>query len=174
MKSFHIPRCPYCGKKLNYLSAWAVKTQGEYRCKKCGGYSDVVLGQGLYALSLLTTAAGAVCFLLAFLKIQELNFFSVLMVVIPFALFFTLSVFFVRLRKIEGGAEPPKGVPRKVPQLAKRAVEPGNAGAPQRAPRPMVPEILPPEPRSNPRSPSGPPEPRSSPRRNPGAGIPRR
>lgn len=172
--SFHIPRCPYCGKKLSYLSAWAVKTQGEYRCKKCGGYSDVVLGQGLYVLSLIMTAAGAVCFLLAFIKIQELNLFSVLMVVIPFALFFLLSVFFVRLRKIEGGAEPQKGVPRKVPQLAKRAVAQGSAGAPQRSPRSMVPEILPPEPRSTPRSPSGPPETRTPARRNPGAGIPRR
>lgn len=172
--SFHIPRCPYCGKKLSYLSAWAVKTQGEYRCKKCGGYSDVVLGQGLYVLSLLVTAAGAVCFILAFLKIEELNLFSVLMVVIPFALFFLLSVFFVRLRKIEGGAEPPKGVPRKVPQLAKRAVEGGGTGASQRAPRPMVPEILPPEPRSVSRSPSASPETHTPARRNPGAGIPRR
>ena len=172
--SFHIPRCPYCGKKLSYLSAWAVKTQGEYRCKKCGGYSDVELGQGLYVLSLTMTAAGAICFLLAFIKIQELNLFSVLMVVIPFALFFLFSVFFVRLRKIERGAETPKGVQRKVPQLAKRAVEAGGAGAAQRAPRPMVPEILPPEPRSAPRTPSGHPEPRSSARRNPGAGIPRR
>lgn len=172
--SFHIPRCPYCGKKLSYLSAWAVKTQGEYRCKKCGACSDVVLGQGLYVMSLLMTSAGAVCFLLAFLKIQELNLFSVLMVVIPFALFFLLSVFFVRLRKIEGGAEPPRGVPRKVPQLAKRAVEQRGVASPQSAPRPMVPEILPPEPRSAPRSPSGPPETRTPARRNPGAGIPRR
>lgn len=172
MNSFHNPRCPYCGKKLGYFNAWVVKSQGEYRCKKCGGFSDVVLAQGIYVLSLIVTAAGALCFILAFLNITELNIFSVLMVVLPFILFFLLSVFFVRLRKIEGGATPPQGA-RRVPQLAKRAV-PGATGAEPRAPRSMVPEILPPEPRAVPRSPSPPPVNRPLVRRNPGAGIPRR
>lgn len=169
MNSFHKPRCPYCGKKLGYLNAWAVKTQGEYRCKKCGGFSDIVLAQGVYVLSLILTAAGALFFILAFLKITELNVFSVLMVVLPFALFFLLSVFFVRLQKIEGGAMPPQGV-RRVPQLAKRAAP----GAEPHVPRSMVPEILPPEPRAVPRSPFPPPANRPPVRRNPGAGIPRR
>ena len=172
MNSFHNPRCPYCGKKLGYFNAWAIKTQGEYRCKKCGGFSDVMLAQGIYVLSLIMTAVGAVFFLLAFLKITELNVFSVLMVVLPFALFFLLSVFFVRLRKIEGGGAPPQGA-RRVPQLAKRAA-PGMAGEEPRASRPMVPEILPPEPRSVPRSPYPPSANRPPVRRNPGAGIPRR
>lgn len=126
MHRFHQPRCPYCGKKVSLPSAWILKTQGEYLCPRCGGISNVVLDRSVYLFAFLTILVSAVFFTMAFLYLTALNLWMLLLVVLPFLLFFLISMFLVRLRKPEvrrspgppGPARPPRrenGVYRPAP-----------------------------------------------------------
>ena len=43
MQYFGVPRCPYCKKRVNLIRTWSLKRQGEYRCPRCGGISNIFL-----------------------------------------------------------------------------------------------------------------------------------
>ena len=34
MKGFRMPVCPYCGKKVDLITTWMLRRQGEYRCPR--------------------------------------------------------------------------------------------------------------------------------------------
>ena len=99
MKKFRKPRCPYCGKKTGLIGAWALRTQGEYLCPKCGGISNIVLDRSIYGLAFLTILVSALFFILAFLSFIPFDLWLLLLVVLPFLLFYLVSVFLVRLKK---------------------------------------------------------------------------
>lgn len=105
------PRCPYCGKKVNYANTWVLKTQGEYLCPKCGGISNIVLDRGVYFLAFLAILASSAFFLLSFLKFLPFDFWLFLLVILPFFLFFLISVFLVRLKKPGPRRAPPPEKP---------------------------------------------------------------
>lgn len=118
MRKFEKPRCPYCGKKLSLPSTWIIKSQGEFLCPKCGGISNIVLDRAVYLFAFLTVLLGAFFFILSYLQIREFNVWLLLMVFIPFFLFFLLSVFLVRLKKPEShgkNSAPPPIVPKITP-----------------------------------------------------------
>jgi hypothetical protein len=195
MRKFQQPRCPYCGDKISLPSAWILKTQGEYLCPKCGGISNIVLDRACYLLAFLAILSSAVFFIVAFLHLAALNLWMVLLVVLPFFLFFLISVFLVRLRKPElhrkqmpqrpgpensGRAAPPRrpengddwvplspsGENRQAPPPRRYAVPQNRAAVPRPGYRP--------EPRPYPpRSPAPPPN-GEFPRRDPTSHIPRR
>ena len=71
-----LPKCPHCGKQVNWFRAWALKTQGEYRCGKCGECSNVSLDKALYSLAAVAAIAGAVFFVLFVTLVQEFSFTS--------------------------------------------------------------------------------------------------
>lgn len=129
MKKFHKPRCPYCGKKVGLIGAWALRTQGEYLCPKCGGISNIVLDRSIYALAFLAILVSAVFFVLAFLNLLPFDLWLLLLVVLPFLLFYLISVFLVRLKK--------PAVRRRAPGPERRAPRPGErpAGPPPAARR---------------------------------------
>ncbi len=102
-----LPKCPHCGKQVNWFRAWALKTQGEYRCGKCGECSNVALDKALYSLAAVAAIAGAVFFVLFVTLVQEFSFTSLVLIAVPFLLFFLISPFFVRLRPIQPAKMPP-------------------------------------------------------------------
>lgn len=55
-----LPKCPHCGKQVNWFRAWALKTQGEYRCGKCGECSNVSLDKALYPLAAVAAIAAEI------------------------------------------------------------------------------------------------------------------
>lgn len=107
MKKFRKPRCPYCGKKIGLANAWALRTQGEYLCPKCGGISNIVLDPGIYLLAFAAILVSAVFFTLALLNFLTFDLWLLLLVLLPFLLFYLISVFLVRLRKPPARKGPP-------------------------------------------------------------------
>ena len=48
MQYFGIPTCPYCRKRVNLIRTWKLKREGEYKCPRCGGISNVYLSPLVY------------------------------------------------------------------------------------------------------------------------------
>lgn len=128
MKRFGLPQCPYCDKKVNPLTAWFLRTQGEYICPKCGGVANVVLDPLVKVLGVVVILLGLVFFILAMVdQTDAIPVFYAVLIALPFVLFSILSAFFVHLKR---------------PVLRKREPKRPQNGAPQRpavrqgAPRP--------------------------------------
>ncbi|QAT48289.1 hypothetical protein EQM14_00030 [Caproiciproducens sp. NJN-50] len=117
MKKFRKPRCPHCGDKIGLANAWVLKTQGEYLCPKCGGVSNIVLDRLLYLFAFLAILVSGVFFTLGFVGLLPLDIWLILLVLLPFLLFYLMSVFLVRLRK---------------PAVRKRPAPPGTVHKPDR------------------------------------------
>jgi uncharacterized protein (DUF983 family) len=113
MKKFRKPRCPHCGEKIGLVNAWALKTRGEYLCSKCGGVSNVVLDRLLYLLAFLTILVSGIFFALGMIGLLSLDIWLILLVLLPFLLFYLMSVFLVRLKKpaVRKRQPPPPGRP---------------------------------------------------------------
>ena len=135
MVKFGLPKCPSCGRRLNWFRAWSVKTQGEFRCGRCGACSNVVLHRLLYILSLIAASVSAVLFLVLVAFVREFAFVSLIWIVLPFLLFFLISPFFVQLR--------PPAQKRQPSELRRRPVDPERIPA-QRAPKQGAPVRRPP------------------------------
>lgn len=135
MVKFGLPKCPCCGRRLNWFRAWAVKTHGEFRCGRCGTCSNVVLNRLLYILAFVTAGVSAVLFLVLVAFVREFDFLALFWIVLPFLLFFLASPFFVQLR-------PP--APKRQPSEFRR--RPANTDRPpvRRQPRQEAPVRRPP------------------------------
>lgn len=107
MKRFEKTECPYCGRKVGLAGAWILKTQGEYRCPKCGGISNIVLNKRLYIIAAVAAVVSVILLLAEILFIPQFSIGSVISVGAPFVLFFIVSPFFVRLAKPVVRKKPP-------------------------------------------------------------------
>ena len=77
---FYQSSCPYCGKKVGLFRTWMLKNKGDYFCPECGNRSAVV----------------------------DMHIWSIILIFIPFLVFFCASVFLVRFKRIA-----PPGAKRK-------------------------------------------------------------
>lgn len=113
MKKFRKPRCPHCGNKIGYMRAWVLKTQGEYLCPKCGAISNIVLDRLAYLLAFLAVLVSAVFFALGMIGLLPVDIWLLLLVFLPFLLFYLIAVFLVRLKKpaVRKRRAPPAGRP---------------------------------------------------------------
>ncbi|QEY35204.1 hydrogenase maturation nickel metallochaperone HypA [Caproiciproducens galactitolivorans] len=107
MKKFRKARCPHCGKKLGFLQTWSIKTQGEFKCPKCGGFSDIELDPSTYGLSIFAIILSGLIYLIHMLSVKSLSLSSIFLAVLPYLAFYLLSVYLVRLRKPETGRRAP-------------------------------------------------------------------
>ena len=122
MKKFGKTECPYCGRKVGLISAWLLKTQGEYRCPQCGGICNIVMSGGIYGLGAAAILLSVVFFLVHLLLIRLFSWLSLALVCSPFVLFFLLSPLFVRLQTPPVRRRSPNG--RKVPAGQRLPAEP--------------------------------------------------
>lgn len=97
-KHLYLPRCPYCGRRLNLVLAFGIKREGEYRCANCGGISNIQLDRRLYPCAAGAVALSAVMLLVSLLQ-QKGSLLLVLLVVLPFVALYALSPLFVRLHR---------------------------------------------------------------------------
>ena len=58
MQYFGIPTCPYCKKHVNLVRTWRLKREGEYKCPRCGGISNIYLSPLVYVFAVLAICAG--------------------------------------------------------------------------------------------------------------------
>lgn len=117
MKKFRKAECPYCGKKVGVFNAWILKTQGEYKCPKCGAYSNIEMDSAVYLLAVFAAVLSALFFVAHMLLIKVFSILSLVLVPSPFLLFFILSGFLVRLRKPVVRKKPPAGQQRQRPPV---------------------------------------------------------
>lgn len=99
MSKIRLPQCPYCGKKVNPIVAWTLRTQGEFICPACGGVSNIAIDPAAKALGVLAAVVGVVLFGAGIVMGEGLPIVEILVIMAPFVLYSILSTFFVRLKK---------------------------------------------------------------------------
>lgn len=115
MKYIGVPRCPYCNKRVGFIRTWRLKREGEYKCPRCSGISNIYLSPLIYVLAVLAVFASGMLYFFHKFILSDMELTTAIEVAVPFALFFLLSLFMVYLEK---------------PQLKKVAKKPGQ-GAPR-------------------------------------------
>lgn len=99
MKYLGIPKCPYCKKRINIIRVWRLKKRGEYICPRCKGISNIFHSPFIYALALLCCASGFLIYFFEKYITNTVDLTTVLKVLIPFVVFYLLSLFMVYLEK---------------------------------------------------------------------------
>lgn len=133
MQYFGVPRCPYCKKRVNLIRTWSLKRQGEYQCPRCGGISNIYLSPLIYVFALLAVfSAGAVYFFHKFI-LNDVDLTTCFQVILPFVVFFLLSLFLVYLAKpvikrVSREESGKKGKKRPAADARRAGVNSGNTG----------------------------------------------
>lgn len=109
MKKFRQARCPHCGKKLGLLRSWAIKTQGEYKCRECGGISNIELDPAIHIFAILAVILSGLIYVFLMLAFRSINLVSIAIMAVPYLGFYILSIFLVRLRKLPVRKRPAPG-----------------------------------------------------------------
>ena len=99
MQYFGVPICPYCKKRVNLIRTWSLKRQGEYKCPRCGGISNIYLSPLIYVFAVIAIFAGGAIYFFHKFILDDVSLSTVLQVIIPFIVFFLLSLFQVYLAK---------------------------------------------------------------------------
>lgn len=120
MRKLRQAKCPYCGKKVGLFRSWAIKTQGEYKCPKCGGYSNIELDPATYLFAVLAVVLSGLIYLVYMLIQRSVGILTICLIISPYFIFYILSVFLVRLRK--------PVIRKKQPAGQKPPVRPGSQG----------------------------------------------
>ena len=133
MQYFGVPKCPYCKKRVNFIRTWSLKRQGEYQCPRCGGISNIFLSPLVYVFALLAVFSGAAVYFFHKFILDDVDLTTVFQVILPFAVFFLLSLFLVYLAKPVIKRVPRGGAGEESPSPAHRG---GQAGGGQLIHRP--------------------------------------
>lgn len=99
MKKFGLPVCPYCGLKIGPVRTWILKSQGEYKCIRCGGISNITLHPAVSFLAAAAIIISIIIFIFFRFLVGEITLESIGYMMIPYVLFFLLSVFMVKLKR---------------------------------------------------------------------------
>lgn len=99
MQYFGVPRCPYCKKRVNLVRSWTLKKQGEYKCPRCEGISNIFLSSLIYVFAAIAVFTGAAIYFFHRYILNDIGLTTAIQVIIPFAIFFVLSLFMVYLEK---------------------------------------------------------------------------
>lgn len=101
-------KCPYCSKRISYISAYSSRRKAEYVCERCGKESKVVVNRKVvlaFLLSVVISVAIMVGWIFAGLAHNPLG---ILLVAVPFIIFTVISpkfVKFVPLKKYKKSME---------------------------------------------------------------------
>ena len=101
-------RCPYCGKRMSYFSAYFSRRKAEYVCNRCGKESKVVISKIIIPIFIIAAAISlaimGVWFWLKYLS----NPLGILLVAAPLLIFFLVSPKFVQLEPLKKYAKKKK------------------------------------------------------------------
>lgn len=99
MKFFQLPSCPYCNKKMNIIATWAIRREGEFRCPRCRGVSNIMLDIKLALIAVASVILSALLFVILRIISQNESIGILILCISPILIFYISSVFFLRLRK---------------------------------------------------------------------------
>lgn len=99
MSIIGVPRCPHCKKGMNVFRIWKIKKQGEYLCPSCKNISNIYLSPLIYILAFMAIAISFAIYYFSKILFKELGIITVIYVIVPFIIFYILSLFMVYLKK---------------------------------------------------------------------------
>ncbi len=106
-----IKKCPYCGKRISYVSVYASRRKSEYVCGRCSKESKVIINKSVILIFVVTALiALAIMALWIFLGLLN-NPLGILLVALPFIIFTLLTpkfVYFEPLKKYKKSMEAKK------------------------------------------------------------------
>ena len=93
----NITKCPYCGKTVSYIGTMVNRRNGEYFCKKCKKESNVVIKKTVLLIYPLALAVSLLALFYFLFLTDRQNLWFMLIVAIPFLIFYLFVPMFVRL-----------------------------------------------------------------------------
>lgn len=99
MHYFGVPTCPYCKKRVNIIRTWSLKRQGEYKCPRCGGISNIFLSPLIHVFAVLAIFSGGALYFFHKFILDDITLKTVVQIIVPFAAFYLISLFMVYLVK---------------------------------------------------------------------------
>lgn len=96
-----LAKCPYCGRRMSYSSAFMSKSKGEYKCSRCKKESNIYINKKIWLAFTLTFMVAAIIMTIVIMKTATKSPFMFLFVMIPFLIFYIFVPFFVRLRPLK-------------------------------------------------------------------------
>lgn len=94
-------RCPYCGKRISYFSAFASRKKSIMTCPRCGKNSKVRISKKVWIVfaffALISLAIMAVCIFADMIN----NAFSIAFVAVPLIIFMLMTPMFVRFEPLK-------------------------------------------------------------------------
>lgn len=101
MNGKKLPRCPYCGKQLNFFEAFNFKSKGEYYCKACLKSSKINFNKSMYTRSWICELVSLVILLVFVIFTPSKSLLTVFAVLCPFLFFYTFVPFEMVLSQCE-------------------------------------------------------------------------
>lgn len=94
-------RCPYCGKRMSYFSAFFSRRKAEYVCTRCGKESRVVISKVIYPVFIIAVVIALAVMGVWFLFRMLSNPLGILLVAAPLLIFLLISPKFVQLEPLK-------------------------------------------------------------------------
>ncbi|MGN0498176.1 MAG: hypothetical protein ACI4F6_03820 [Acutalibacteraceae bacterium] len=94
-------KCPYCGKKISYLSAIRERANGEHACDRCKRNSTIYFVKNIKVfIVVICLIALALLSVFLFTPLRG-NFFCIFLMFIPFIIFYFCIPLFIRFVPIK-------------------------------------------------------------------------
>ena len=94
----NLTRCPYCGKRISFFSAFLIRRRGEYFCNKCKKESNIHIRKTIFIPFFLVVILAVLVLAFFLFMTKRDNLWFMLAVAIPFFIFYLITPFFVELR----------------------------------------------------------------------------
>ena len=104
-------KCPYCSKRISYISGFSSRRKSEYICTRCGKESKVIINKMIFVGFALAVAVAAGIMLYWIKSGNISNPLGVLLVAVPLVIFMLISPVFlnyVPLKKYKKSMEAKK------------------------------------------------------------------
>lgn len=96
-----VRKCPYCGKRISYVSAYSCRRKGQYVCSRCGKESRVYVNRKIYLLfAVFVSISIAIMCGWIFAGLAS-NPLGILFVTIPLVIFAMITPEFVKLEPLK-------------------------------------------------------------------------
>ncbi len=94
-------KCPYCGRRISYVSAFASRRKGEYVCNRCSKEMKVVISKLVFLFFMLFVIIALAIIAFCFMTDDLHNPMYILFVAIPLIVFLFISPAFVRFEPLK-------------------------------------------------------------------------
>lgn len=101
MSSERNKRCPYCGKRVPYFSAYMSRRKAEYVCTRCGKESRVIISKGVIAAFLICAVLSLGIFAAWIITKMTSNPLGIAAVALPLIIFLIISPKYVRFEALK-------------------------------------------------------------------------